>query len=99
MYDVDPVSALIKEMTVPTCSARYPAISPDGEWLAFSCGQRGAWQIHVMNLRTREQVQLTKADCNSVTPVCTPDYKNLIYAMNCGRGVGLTARAGLNLVE
>jgi Tol biopolymer transport system component len=86
-------------MSVPTCSARYPAISPDGEWLAFSCGQRGAWQIHVMNLHTREQVQLTKADCNSVTPVWTLDSKNLIYATDCGRGLGLTALAGLTVVQ
>jgi glycosyl transferase family 87/WD40 repeat protein len=99
LYEVDPVSEAVKEMSVPTCSARYPAISPDGEWLAFSCGQRGAWQIHVMNLHTREQVQLTKADCNSVTPVWTLDSKNLIYATDCGRGLGLTALAGLTVVQ
>jgi Glycosyltransferase family 87/WD40-like Beta Propeller Repeat len=99
LYEVDPVSALIKEMTVPTCSARYPAISPDGGWLAFSCEERGTWQIHVMNLRTTEQASLTNADCNSISPVWTPDSKNLIYATDCGRGLGLTALARLNVVR
>lgn len=99
LYEVDPVSEVIDEMSVPTCSARYPAISPDGGRLAFSCGQRGAWQIHVMELRTGEQVQLTKGDCNSVSPVWTLDSKSLIYATDCGRGLGLTALARLNVVR
>jgi hypothetical protein len=30
--------------------------------------QRGAWLIHIMELRTKEQFQLTKGDCNSVSP-------------------------------
>ena len=40
LYEVDPVSAVIKEMSVSTCPARYPAISPDGGWLGFNCGHR-----------------------------------------------------------
>jgi len=52
-----------------------------------------------MNLRTAEQVQPTNADCNSVSPVWTPDSKNLIDATDCGRGLGLTALAGSNVVR
>jgi hypothetical protein len=99
LYEVYPVSEAVKEMRVPTCSARYPAISPDGGWLAFSCGQRGTWQINVMNLRTWEQFQLTKGDCNSVSPTWTRDSRGLIYATDCGRGLGLTALAGLNVIR
>jgi hypothetical protein len=97
LYEVNPVSKAIEEMSAPTCSARYPAVSPDGEWIAFSCDQRGAWQIHVMNLRTRKQVQLTSADCNSVSSAWTLDSKELIYATDCGRGLGLTALARLSV--
>jgi hypothetical protein len=99
LYETDPVSEVIKEMIVPTCSARYPAISPDGGRLAFSCEEGGTWQVHVMNLRTTEQAQLTNADCNSISPVWTPDSKNLVYATDCGRGLGLTALARLNVVR
>jgi len=96
LYEADLASGVITEMNVPTCSARYPAGSPDGEWIAFSCDQRGAWQIHVMNRHTREQVQLTNADCNSVSPAWTLDSKELIYATDCSRGIGLTALARLS---
>jgi hypothetical protein len=97
LYVVNPTSEAVEEMSVPTCSARYPAISPDGKWIAFSCEHGGSWQIQVMNLNTGEQVQLTNADCNSISAVWTPDSKELIYATDCGRGLGLTALAKLNV--
>jgi hypothetical protein len=87
----------IEEMRSPGCSARYPAISPDGKWMAFSCEQAGSWQIHVMDLRTREDLQLTHSECNSTSPAWTPDSKRLVYATDCGRGLGLTALAELTV--
>jgi Glycosyltransferase family 87/WD40-like Beta Propeller Repeat len=95
LFEVSPGSGVVEKMIPPTCSARYPAISPDGQWIAFSCEQKGSWQIHTMNLRTKQEVQLTNADCNSVTPAWTLDSKELIYATDCGRGLGLTALAKL----
>ena len=72
-------------------SARYPAASPDGVWLAYAQLQRGQWQLWQMNLATRERRQLTSADCNSVLPSWSPDSRRLVYASDCGRGVGHTA--------
>jgi len=97
LYEVDPTSEAVEEMSVPNCSARYPAISPDGKWIAFSCEHGGSWQIQVMNLNTGEQVQLTNTDCNSISAIWTLDSKELIYATDCGRGLGLTALAKLNV--
>jgi Tol biopolymer transport system component len=91
------VSGIVEEMSVPTCSARYPAISPDGEWIAFSCDHGGTWQIHTLSLRTGEQFQLTSADCNAISSVWTLDSKELIFATDCGRGLGLTALAKLSV--
>jgi protease II len=101
LYEVNPTSEAVEEMSVPTCSARYPTISPDGKWIAFSCEHGGSWQIQVMNLNTGEQVQLTNADCTSVSSVWTLDSKKLIYATDCGRGrgLGLTALAKLNVLR
>jgi hypothetical protein len=100
LYRVDdPSEQIIEEMGEPDCSARYPAISPDGDWMAFSCQHGSAWQIHTMNLRSRKQVQLTHSDCNSVSPAWTPDSKSLIYATDCGRGLGLTALARLSVAH
>jgi hypothetical protein len=96
LYEASSDSGTIEEISVPTCSARYPAVSPDGKRIAFSCEQGGTWQIHVMNF-DGEQIQITNADCNSVTPVWTLDSKELIYATDCGRGLGITALARLSV--
>ena len=73
------------------------AISRDGSRVAFSCEHKGTWQVHILNLHTGEDVQLTHADCNSITPVWSRDGKDLIYATDCGRGLGLTALARLRV--
>lgn len=99
LYRVDSVSGFIEEISDPACSARYPAISPDGKWMAFSCEREGTWQVHTMNLGTRAEFQFTNGDCNSVSPAWTTDSKNLIYATDCGRGLGLTALAKLSAVR
>lgn len=90
-------SGVIEEMTVPTCSARYPAVSPNGEWIAYSCEQGGTWQLEVMNLNSRQRIGLTNADCNSISPAWSEDAKDLIYATDCGRGLALTALARLHV--
>ncbi len=82
-----------EELKKPTCSARYPAISPNGKWLAFSCEEGGATQIHVTDLNGNQDLQLTSGDCNSISPAWTLDSKRLVYATDCGRGLGLTALA------
>ena len=97
LYKASVDSDVIEEMNVPSCSARYPAVSPNGEWMAFSCEQGGTWQLELMNLKSREQIALTNADCNSTGPVWNKDAKDLIYATDCGRGLGLTALARLHV--
>jgi hypothetical protein len=83
----------IEELKRPTCPARYPAISPDGRWIAFTCEQQGSSQIHLTDLEGNQELQLSHGDCNSISPAWTDDSKRLIYATDCGRGLGLTALA------
>ena len=89
----------VEELSMPDCSARYPAVSPDGGWLAFSCDQGGSWQLHVMTVEGTQERQLTDADCNSVAPAWTTDSKRIIYATDCGRGLGLPALAETSLIH
>ncbi len=83
----------VEELSMPLCSVRYPAVSPDGLWLAFSCDERGSWQLHIMSVDGAHERELTDADCNSLAPAWTTDSKRIIYATDCGRGLGLTALA------
>jgi Tol biopolymer transport system component len=89
----------VEELSMPSCSARYPAVSPDRRWLAFSCEQAGSWQLHVMTLEGTQERQLTDADCNSFAPAWTTDSKRIVYATDCGRGLGLTALAEVRLIQ
>jgi len=73
--------------------SRYPAESPDGLQIAYSRLRHGNWQIWVKRQDSAVERQLTEGECNSISPAWTPDSKELIYATDCGRGVGLTALA------
>lgn len=99
LYAVDIASGVVDEMKAPSCSARYPAVSPDGQWMAFSCEKAGIWQLCAMDLHAAEplQLQLTNSDCNSISPAWMPNSKDLVYATDCGRGLGVTALSKLSV--
>ena len=91
------LSGQIRGLGWPDCSARYPAVSPDGKWLAFACEHGTGSQIHVTDLQGQQDSQLTDGDCNSISPVWTADSKSIVYATDCGRGLGLTALAQITV--
>jgi Tol biopolymer transport system component len=71
--------------------ARYPAVSPDGHWLAFSELQSGNWHLWLRDLHNGQTGRLTQADCNNVEANWALDSKTLIYASDCGRALWFTA--------
>jgi hypothetical protein len=71
--------------------ARYPAVSPDGHWLAFSKLQSGNWRLWLRDLHNGQTSRLTHADCNNVEPTWASDSKTLLYASDCGRALWFTA--------
>jgi Glycosyltransferase family 87/WD40-like Beta Propeller Repeat len=71
--------------------ARYPAISPDGHWLAYALLQTGNWNLWLRDLNSGQTRRLTHAACNSIDPTWAPDSQTLIYASDCGRGLWFTA--------
>ena len=69
-------------------AARYPAVSPDDRWIAYSHEERGNWQLWVMNVATGEGRRLTDGDCNSTSPAWRADSRTVVYASDCGRAIG-----------
>jgi hypothetical protein len=71
--------------------ARYPSVSPDGYWLAYSQLQGGNWNLWLRNLSSGQTDRLTHAECNDTEPIWTEDSQTLVYASDCGRGLWLSA--------
>jgi hypothetical protein len=80
------------ELTEFPHPARYPSVSPDGSRLAFSRRDHGSWHLVVREFATGSEQQLTHASCNAISP-SWENAETLVYATDCGRGVGLSALA------
>ena len=71
--------------------ARYPAVSPDGRWLAFSGLQSGNWNLYLREIATGATRRLTNSPCNQMEPAWEADSKTLLYRSDCGRSLWFTA--------
>jgi len=85
-------TGMVEPLTEIAGPARYPAISHDGKRLAFSRRKLGSWQLVVRDLATGAEQQLTHTACNATLP-SWEDANTLLYATDCGRGLGLSAIA------
>jgi hypothetical protein len=71
--------------------ARYPSLSPDRRWLAYSRFQSGVWNLWLFDRTMQQAHRLSTVPCNQVEPSWEPDSKILLYASDCGRSLGFTA--------
>ena len=94
-YTVVPGSSPIP-FFIPESGVASFSISPDRSSLAFTQLVRNRWQLAVLTLSSRHVRILTSMDCNAYTPAwSTPS--SVIYATDCGRGLGLTALASIQI--
>lgn len=57
----------------------HPALSPDGQWVAFSSNRNGFWDIYKLSLVSGEIQPLTQTTQYDGHPSWSPDGKWLIY--------------------
>jgi hypothetical protein len=60
-----------KSSSLGTEEVRYPAVSPDGHWVAYSQLQSGNWHLWLRDLRNGQTNRLTEAGCNNMEPAWT----------------------------
>ncbi len=85
--------AFTEKGNLMTFTAKYaddysPAISPDGEWLAFASYRLQNGEIYMMNLETRELRQLTHTEeFDEYMPIFSPDGKTLAFVAERTKGM------------
>ena len=92
LFRVSHSTGLVEPLAKITGPVRYPAISPDGRRLAFSRRMQGSWHLVVREMPTGIEQQLTHAECNATLP-SWESPQALLYATDCGRGLGLSTLA------
>ncbi|MBM4109454.1 MAG: hypothetical protein FJ255_11710 [Phycisphaerae bacterium] len=60
-----------------------PALSPDGEWIAFASNRSGSWDLFVMPAGGGKAVQVTSDPADELHPSWSPDGAELVF---CRRG-------------
>jgi len=71
-------------------------VSPDERSIAFTQLVRNRWQLSLLDTHSHRITQLTTEDCNAYTPTWST-LTQILYATDCGRGVGLTALATMDI--
>jgi hypothetical protein len=78
--------------------ARYPALSPDGRWMAYSRLDHGAWNLWIRDQRSGAIRRIADVPCNQIEPAWEDDSKTLLYSTDCGRSLWFTAVARRRVV-
>ncbi|HEY2002764.1 MAG TPA: glycosyltransferase 87 family protein [Acidobacteriaceae bacterium] len=73
--------------------SRYPALSPDGAWLAYSRMEHGVWNLWLRDQRSGATRRIANVPCNQMQPAWENDSRTLLYGTDCGRSLWFTAVA------
>jgi hypothetical protein len=78
--------------------SRYPALSPDGHWMAYSHLEHGVWNLWIRDRQTGATRRVADVPCNQIESSWEADSKTLLYANDCGRSLWFTAIARRRVV-
>jgi WD40-like Beta Propeller Repeat len=82
-----------RDMPLGLGAARYPALSADGRWLAYSRFDHGVWNLWIRDQSSGLTRRIANLPCNQLHPIWDTDSKTLLYATDCGRSLWFTAIA------
>jgi hypothetical protein len=78
--------------------SRYPAISPDGRWMAYSKFEGNGWNLWLRDQRIGTTRRIADVPCNQIQPMWEEDSRALLYSTDCGRSLWFTAIARRTVV-
>jgi len=79
--------------------SRYPAISADGKWMAYSRLDHGMWNLWLRDQGTGATRRVADVPCNQIQPSWEADSRTLLYDTDCGRSVWFTAVARRKVIQ
>jgi hypothetical protein len=82
-----------KNLAVGLGESRYPAISPDGRWMAYSHLEDGMWNLWLRDQEMGTTRRIANVPCNQIQASWEGDSKTILYGTDCGRSVWFTAVA------
>jgi len=67
-------------------------LSPDGDWIVYEERSSTSTQIYLVDRTSpAKRIQVTAGNCNSFAPAWERDSQAIVFASDCGRGVGMPA--------
>lgn len=72
-------SSVIRQLTNDASSNAMPALSPDGNRVAFCSDRSGNWDIYVMPVGGGPAVQITTDSSHDIHPSWSPDGTRLVF--------------------
>lgn len=72
-------SRTVTQLTADAGNDIMPALSPDGQRVAFVSDRSGHWQLYVMSIHGGQAVQLTGERTHDLHPSWSPDGRKLVY--------------------
>lgn len=85
----DPATRQVMRATLQPPILEGSVISPDGRWLAVESAEVGPKQIWLQDRATGKTTVLAGGECNNTSPAWEEDSRTLIFASDCGRGLGM----------
>jgi Tol biopolymer transport system component len=94
LYDLDTNG--VRTMLSHQEPVARPSVSPDKSRIVFASPEMGswhtgAWQIWVADSAAGQPTRLTGGNCNNSMPAWDSASDQIIFASDCGRGLGLPA--------
>ncbi len=70
----------VTQLTHDPANDTMPAISPDGERMAFCSDRSGSWDVYVQEIEGGQAVQVTDNPAHELHPSWSPDGRQLVFS-------------------